>query len=217
MTRGAAEIGALSSTTLPTTAQFSEPSVNGDGNYVFSDLTIKVKTAQKYKLVFMVNGMETQPSENIEIIDIDTQSNTEAFYIMMIILIGLIIAFLLYSAITSNAYTYSKTVNLIYIIISLACCVVLLIFILVIDFSLILSIFLIITILLICGSLIYNLVMLFSPRCRRYIFYVEWEKVSREYTFQKLFNRPSNNWIAEKGQPGQYEDVAPEYHPFNPA
>ena len=37
----------------------------------------------------------------------------------MIVLVGLIIAFLLYSAVTSNAYTYSKTLNLLYIVVSL--------------------------------------------------------------------------------------------------
>ena len=76
LTRGAAEIGALSQNTLISTAHFSEPTVDVNGNYAFSYLTIKVKTAQKYKLVFMVNGMETQPSESVEVIDVDTQSNT---------------------------------------------------------------------------------------------------------------------------------------------
>ena len=99
--------------------------------------------------------------------------------VLIIIATFILLFFLLYSVITSNAYSYSKCMNLAYIIVSLLFCFAFLVVTIMDSYTLTLKIFMALTLALILTSLIYAAIQLFSPKCRKYIFYVEWEKSAR--------------------------------------
>lgn len=107
------------------------------------------------------------------------QTATSAIGIVITIITLLILFFLLYSVITANSYTYSKCINMLYIVISLIVCFIFLVLTIMTDYSLTLKIFMVLNVVLIITSLIYAAIQLFSPKCRKRIFYVEWEKSAR--------------------------------------
>ena len=53
----------------------------------------------------------------------------------------------------------------------------------------------------VCGltviSIVYLLILLSCKKCHKYVFYQERDVVFKEYTYQRLFLKPSNSWTAK--------------------
>ncbi len=132
---------------------------------------------------------------------------TRNYYIELALTLAvfLVIGLLIYAVVSSNAYYYNCSINIIYIIISIIICACLLVFYATGNYSSTLKIFFIVSLTLVILSLIYAIIQLASPKCRKYIFYVEWTKVAREYTHQRLFRKPSASWKAKKGSVGSWK------------